>query len=88
MQEHGYFEPYSSSEKKKLYARCLGRFAVNYLRILYHQIMQDKHIDITVSHNHPANKFGHFWSSVGMILLAYPYSLFGYPIPRDAFGSC
>jgi glutamate-1-semialdehyde aminotransferase len=80
MQEHGYFEPYSSSEKKKLGARCLGRFAVNYLRIFYHQIMQDKHIDIAVSHNHPVNKFGHFWSSVGMILLAYPYCIFGYPI--------
>jgi hypothetical protein len=81
MQEHGYFEPYSSSlEKKKLFARCLGRFAVNYLRIFYDQIMQDKHIDISVSHNHPVNKFGHFWSSVGMILLAYPYCLLGDPI--------
>jgi hypothetical protein len=29
MQEHGYFEPYLSSEKKKLGARCLGRLAVN-----------------------------------------------------------
>jgi glutamate-1-semialdehyde aminotransferase len=80
MQEHGYFEPYSSSEKKKLLARCLGRFTVNYLRIFYDQVMQDKHIDISVSHNHPVNKFGHFWSSVGMILLAYPYCIFGDPI--------
>ena len=33
--------------------------------------MEDKRIDIEVSHNHPVNKWTHFWSSVGMILFAY-----------------
>ena len=39
--------------------------------------MADKHIDIEVSHNHPVNKFGHFWSSIFMILFAYPYIYMG-----------
>jgi len=72
MQKDGYFEPVSSMAKKKLYLSLLARFAKNYAKIYYDQIMLDKHIDIEVSHNHPVNKFGHFWSSVGMIIFAYP----------------
>ncbi|KAL7466872.1 hypothetical protein ACHAXS_007147 [Conticribra weissflogii] len=72
MQKDGYFEPMSSMAKKKLYFSLMARFAKNYAKIYYDQIMLDKHIDIEVSHNHPVNKFGHFWSSVGMIIFAYP----------------
>ena len=72
MQNDGYFEPMTSIAKSKLYFSLLARFAKNYAKIYYDQIMQDKHIDIEVSHNHPVNKFGHFWSSVGMIIFAYP----------------
>ena len=71
-QEHGYFEPMTSSARLFLYVSLAVRFVKNYCRLYYDQIMHDKHIDIEVSHNHPVNKFGHFWSSVGMILFAYP----------------
>lgn len=72
MQRDGYFQPTTSSAKFKLYVNLAVRFTKNYLRLFYDQIMSDKHIDIEVSHNHPVNKFGHFWSSVGMIVFAYP----------------
>ena len=72
MQRDGYFEPMCSSAKQKFLFSLLLRFIKNYLKLYYDQIMFDKHIDIEVSHNHPVNKFGHFWSSVGMILFAYP----------------
>ncbi|KAL9183390.1 hypothetical protein ACHAXT_005177 [Thalassiosira profunda] len=72
MRRHGYFEPMEGVARKRFYLGLLGRFAKNYAKIQYDQIMADKHIDIEVSHNHPVNKFGHFWSSVGMILFAYP----------------
>ena len=72
MQRDGYFEPMSSSAKQKFLLNILLRFIKNYFKLYYDQIMYDKHIDIEVSHNHPVNKFGHFWSSVGMILFAYP----------------
>lgn len=73
MQTHGYFEPITGSAKRRLVLRLVSRFGFNILKLYYNQIMMDKHIDIEVSHNHPVNKFGHFWSSVFMILVAYPY---------------
>ena len=39
--------------------------------------MLDKKIDIEVSHNHPFNKFGHFWSSIVMIFISYPAMYYG-----------
>lgn len=80
MQRDGYFEPMKSAAKTKLYLSLMAKFARNYAWIYYNQIMNDKHIDIEVSHNHPVNKFGHFWSSVGMIVFAYPL-LFWYCDP-------
>jgi glutamate-1-semialdehyde aminotransferase len=73
MKSHAYFEPMSGYAKMKLMLYLVTRFTKNNLNIYYDQIMTDKHIDIEVSHNHPVNKFGHFWSSVFMILVAYPY---------------
>ena len=72
MMQHGYFEPTTKAAKRRLVLSLARRFAKNYARLYYDRIMSDKHIDIEVSHNHPVNKFGHFWSSVGMILFAYP----------------
>merc|ERR1712038_1762285 len=64
-----------------MFLKLAARFTFNYLKLLYDQIMLDKKIDIEVSHNHPVNKFGHFWSSVFMILVAYPYIfMFGEPL--------
>ncbi|CAD7929013.1 unnamed protein product [Amoebophrya sp. A25] len=69
MEEGGFFV-----EKRKMRWGFLGcKFLGSYLRICYDQIMEDKRIDIEVSHNHPVNKFTHFWSSVFMILFAYTY---------------
>eukprot|EP00926_Amoebophrya_sp_RCC4398_P000830 GSA120T00012860001.1 len=69
MKERGFFV-----EKKKMQFFLLAKkFLFSYLRICYDQIMEDKRIDIEVSHNHPVNKFTHFWSSVFMILFAYTY---------------
>jgi len=80
MQRDGYFEPMKSGAKFKFLVTLMSRLAKNYAKLYYDQIMADKHIDIEVSHNHPVNKFGHFWSSVGMILFAYPL-LFWYGEP-------
>merc|ERR1712038_1453292 len=60
-----------------MFLKLAARFTFNYLKLLYDQIMLDKKIDIDVSHNHPVNKFGHFWSSVFMILVAYPMIYMG-----------
>ena len=38
--------------------------------------MESKRIDIDVSHNHPVNKFVHFWSSIIMIFYTYPYIIY------------
>ena len=73
MREHGFFEPTSKAAKKKLFLNLGFKFAKVMVKKFYDQIMEDKEIDISVSHNHPVNKFGHFWSSVFMILVAYPY---------------
>jgi len=73
MRDHGFFEPVSKSAKRKLFMNLGWRFFSVMVKKYYDQIMEDKHIDIEVSHNHPVNKFGHFWSSVFMILVAYPY---------------
>jgi len=78
MKNDGYFEP--QKNKKAMAMKLAGRFTVNYLKLFYDQIMLDKKIDIDVSHNHPVNKFGHFWSSVFMILVAYPLIYMGYPV--------
>ena len=72
MQRDGYFEPMQSAARTKFFLTLVARFIISYAKLYYEQIMKDKHIDIQVSHNHPVNKFGHFWSSVGMILFAYP----------------
>jgi hypothetical protein len=84
MKEHGYFEPISKASKQTLILRMGWKFFKTNIIRYYHQIMEDKHIDIQVSHNHPVNKFGHLWSSVFMILFAYPY-LF---IKRDTIKGC
>ena len=73
MRQHGFFEPTSKAGKKKLIATLVWRFSSVMAQKYYKTIMEDKHIDIEVSHNHPVNKFGHFWSSVFMIIVAYPY---------------
>jgi hypothetical protein len=77
MKQDGYFEPCSFMSKVKLMVGLGFRFMKNYAKIYYDQIMHDKHIDIEVSHNHPVNKFGHFWSSVFMLVAAYPYIIMG-----------
>lgn len=69
MKEYQLFEP---KDNKYWYLPFSFMFATNWLRINYDQIMLDKKIDIEVSHNHPFNKFGHFWSSIGMIFISYP----------------
>jgi glutamate-1-semialdehyde aminotransferase len=73
MHQHGYFEECPTWNRYRLYARLAGRFGMNLLQLYYDQMMKDKEVDIDVSHNHPVNKFGHFWSSVVMILHSYPY---------------
>jgi 4-aminobutyrate aminotransferase and related aminotransferases len=73
MRDHGFFEPVSKSARRMLFIKLAWRFFSVMIKKYYDQIMEDKHIDIEVSHNHPVNKFGHFWSSVFMILVAYPY---------------
>jgi len=78
MKNDGYFEP--QKNKMSMALKLLGRFAVNYSKIFYDQIMMDKKIDIDVSHNHPVNKCGHFWSSIFMILVAYPLIYMGHPV--------
>ena len=86
MQSDGYFEPMTSSAKSRFMFNLLVRFVKNYSTLYYNQIMYDKHIDIEVSHNHPVNKFGHFWSSVGMILFAYPLMFWrGQPLNGGAW---
>ena len=77
MRDHGFFEPTSSSAKRNLIFNVASRFSYEILRQYYNKIMEDKHIDIEVSHNHPVNKWGHFWSSLLMIIYAYP-NLFYY----------
>lgn len=77
MRDHGFFEPTSSSAKRNLLFNVASRFSYEILRQYYNKIMEDKHIDIEVSHNHPVNKWGHFWSSLLMIIYAYP-NLFYY----------
>ena len=72
MQRDGFFEPMQPPAKCKFYLTLIARLVKNYVKLYYDQIMLDKHVDIQVSHNHPVNKFGHFWSSIGMILFAYP----------------
>jgi len=73
MRQHGFFEPTSKAGKKKMFAKFAWRFSSVMAQKYYKKIMEDKHIDIEVSHNHQVNKFGHFWSSVFMIAVAYPY---------------
>ena len=76
MNRDGYFQPMTSAARLTFFVNLVIRFLKNYIKIYYDQIMSDKHIDIEVSHNHPVNKFGHFWSSVFMILFAYPSIFF------------
>lgn len=76
MKDYKFFEP--KSNKYSWFLPVLGSFIFNYFKNCYNQIMLDKHIDIDVSHNHPFNKFGHFWSSIGMIFFAYPAMFAGH----------
>jgi hypothetical protein len=86
MQSDGYFEPMRAAAKRKFILNLIVRFVTNYCKLYYDQIMYDKHIDIEVSHNHPVNKFGHFWSSVGMIFFAYPLMFWkGQPLSGGAW---
>jgi len=71
MKKDCFFTPSKFSLKQILVA-C----SFEYAKIRYDQIMKDKHIDIVVSHNHPVNKFVHFWSSIMMIVTFYPLVLF------------
>jgi len=75
MKADGFFE-----SGKLPWKKILKTILMENLRIRYDQIMHDKHIDIVVSHNHPVNKWTHFWSSIGMILFFYPFVFAGYPI--------
>jgi len=70
MKDDGFFEVGNNgpTEVKKGLAK---RFAMSFLSARYEQIWKDKMIDINVSHNHPVNKFTHFWSSVVMICFSY-----------------
>ena len=83
MKDDGYFEPPGATEFC-IISRIAGWLFVNSLRVYYERMMQDKRIDIEVSHHHPVNKFGHFWSSVFMILLAYPYMFMGMSVKACA----
>ena len=75
MNRDAYFVAMSSTKRIRFYFNLMVRFLKNYMKIYCNQIMEDKHIDIEVSHNHPVNKFGHFWSSIGkfslLLLLAF-----------------
>ena len=48
----------------------------SFIKKQYDFIMESKRIDINVSHNHPVNKFVHFWSSIIMIFHTYPCILY------------
>lgn len=48
----------------------------SFIKKQYDFIMESKRIDINVSHNHPVNKFVHFWSSIIMIFYTYPYIIY------------
>lgn len=80
MKDDGYFETFTFCAMVQLSFYLSCRCFFNWIARYYNQIMTDKRIDIDVSHNHPVNKFGHFWSSVFMILVAYPYILMGKPL--------
>ena len=73
-EKHGFFEPIKESPFKTV----AQRLVVNFFRDRYNQIMEDKRIDIEVSHNHSVNRWGHFWSSIGMIFYSYPCMYYGY----------
>ena len=75
MKADGFFE-----NGKLPWKKLLKIILYENLMIRYKQIMHDKHVDIIVSHNHPVNKWTHFWSSIGMILFFYPFAFAGYPI--------
>lgn len=75
MKKFGFFE---QKKTKVWFLPIISSFAYNFVKNYCIQIMLDKRIDIDVSHNHPFNKFGHFWSSFGMICFAYPFMLMGY----------
>jgi glutamate-1-semialdehyde 2,1-aminomutase len=63
MKEHGYFEK-GSRPQAIIMTVQLTRFTFNYVKIFYDQIMEDKRIDIEVSHNHPVNKVCGFIMSI------------------------
>ena len=69
MKEYGFLQ---ENTNKYWYLVFVQMFAFNFVKIQYDAIMRDKHIDIQVSHNHPFNKFAHFWSSILMIGICYP----------------
>ena len=75
MKNYGFLE---KKNNKYWFITLLKMFSKNFLINQYKQIMLDKHIDIDVSHNHPFNKFGHFWSSIGMIFISYPAMISGH----------
>jgi len=78
MRDDGYFEP--NRAKPMLAANLMLRFFGNFLKYWYDKMMYDKYIDIAVSHNHPVNKFTHFWSSVATLAFAYPLMLANEPL--------
>ena len=72
MEQHGFMVPKQGGVLKSPLLKIAGTVALNWVRNGYAQIMEDKRIDIEVSHNHSVNRWGHFWSSIGMIFCAYP----------------
>lgn len=74
MNEYGFF---IEKENKFWYLEFVKMFIFNFFYKQYEQIMYDKKIDIEVSHNHPFNKFGHFWSSIIMLSISYPSMISG-----------
>lgn len=85
MQEGGFFQPKGgllrgadgSFSRRFCTLTVLSKFFISWCYLQYQQIMLDKEIDIEVSHNHPVNKCGHFWSSVLMIIFMYPAMYLG-----------
>jgi len=69
MKEDGFFEGSGRNVNAWL---LIQRYVRSYVGVRYRQIMADKRVDIDVSHNHPVNRFVHFWSSILMICFCWP----------------
>lgn len=63
-------EPHSN-KVTMLLVPLLWHNVCRYVAQFVHTIQRDKEIDIGVSHNHPVNRWTHFWSSLGQICVPY-----------------